>query len=360
MSPHGPPSEHTETFQSSLVMSEPFPPVRPTRPRQVRELLIEAGQDVSAWGLTKDNRVIVRPNMNTSRNTAWVFPGKDGEPLVACIWFNALTITDAGTFYVGNDRAYRQRLLDRDRGERHSDIRGNLKRWTFQSLKLDLAIQSALKHTQPVRVILVDGDDVDEAEADRGSEVSARALDPETWWVHEYDDTSGRYRLVRGGLPPERRVEDEESGIADLGDDPLLQEFVQTLDDTERDAVIKARVGQGPYRDALFERWGGCSVTNVKLKELLTASHIKPWSRCEVAKERVSVSNGLLLVPTLDRLFDRGYITFDDNFKICISSRLTDAQRVHLGIDRNMQLRIRHFDDLKPYLNWHRQEIFIP
>jgi len=49
--------------------------------------------------------------------------------------------------------------------------------------------------------------------------------------------------------------------IRDLGTDPLLQQLIQNLSDTERDAVIKARVGQGPYRDALFERWSGCSVT---------------------------------------------------------------------------------------------------
>ncbi|SDI70385.1 HNH endonuclease [Paraburkholderia steynii] len=344
-------------------MSNVLPPARPTSKRPVRELLIEAGHDVSAWSVTNTGRAIANPNDNISRNTAWSFPGKDDEPLVVCIWFNGLTITGDESFYLGNDRAYRQRLLDLDNGERRNDVRNRLRTWTSRSLQLDLAIQDAYKRNRPVRLILVDGDDVDESEADRASTVSARSLDPDIWWVHEYDFSvagGGGYRIVRGGDPPVRDVEEATPDIPDLGDDPLLQEFVQTLDETERDAVIKARVGQGPYRDALFERWGGCSVTSVTMKDLLTASHIKPWSQCETAAERISVSNGLLLVPTLDRLFDRGFITFGDDFKIRISSQLSLAHQRHLGVDPNTQLRLRHFDDLQPYLKWHRERVFKP
>jgi len=140
---------------------------------------------------------------------------------------------------------------------------------------------------------------------------------------------------------------------------PALHTFLENLDKTERDAVIKARVGQGPYRDALFERWKGCSVTGVTMKEVLVASHIKPWSQCETADERINVSNGLLLVPTLDRLFDRGYITFDDSFKILISPKLPMVQGAHLGIHPNIRLKLRKFNDLKPYLEWHRERIFM-
>lgn len=98
--------------------------------------------------------------------------------------------------------------------------------------------------------------------------------------------------------------------------------------------------------------------TGVTMKEVLVASHIKPWSQCETAKERVSVSNGLLLVPTLDRLFDRGYITFDDSFKIMISPMLSVVQMHHLGVNQNIRLRLREFEDLKPFLAWHREHIF--
>jgi hypothetical protein len=336
-------------------------PLRPPNKRPVRELLLEARHNVSAWNTTNNGRVIANPNDNISRNTAWVFPGKNDEPLVACIWFDHLTISNDRTLYLGNDRAYRQKLLALDKGTRDSDVRHRLRTWTARSYALDMAIQHAYKHTRPVRLILVDGDTVDEAAADRASTVSGRALDSETWWVHHYDFASGEYRLVRGGEPPApvSKVEPT-SDIPDLGDDPLMEEWLRDLSETERDAVIKARVGQGPFRDALFDRWGGCSVTRVKLKDLLTASHIKPWSQCDTAAERISVSNGLLLVPTLDRLFDRGLITFDQNFKIRISSEVNLFNQGELGINPNTQLRIRTLEDLKPFLKWHETYAFRP
>jgi len=96
------------------------------------------------------------------------------------------------------------------------------------------------------------------------------------------------------------------------------------------------------------------------MKDVLTASHIKPWRLCETAEERTSVSNGLLLVPTLDRLFDRGLITFDESFKIRISSQISLMHQRHFGIDPNTKLRLRSFNDLKPFLRWHEIHLFQP
>jgi len=47
------------------------------------------------------------------------------------------------------------------------------------------------------------------------------------------------------------------------------------LTDTEREALIKARVGQSDYRNDLLAYWGGCAVTDCCVPALLRASHIK-------------------------------------------------------------------------------------
>lgn len=47
-------------------------------------------------------------------------------------------------------------------------------------------------------------------------------------------------------------------------------------DETEKKAVIAARRGQGRFRKALDEAWGGCAVTGCVNRALLRASHIKP------------------------------------------------------------------------------------
>ena len=54
------------------------------------------------------------------------------------------------------------------------------------------------------------------------------------------------------------------------------------------------------------------------MNELLVASHIKPWSISD-ANEKLDIHNGLLMCPNHDKLFDRGYISFDDTGRILIS-----------------------------------------
>lgn len=63
---------------------------------------------------------------------------------------------------------------------------------------------------------------------------------------------------------------------------------------TERDALIRQRVGQDIFRDALMTYWRGtCPMTGITDPELLRASHIIRWSKCPDDEERLNVHNGL-------------------------------------------------------------------
>lgn len=328
--------------------------------RPVRELLAEAGQNVDEWATNLDGSANPNPNNNRHRNSKWAFLGLPGEPVVVCLWFtpdNGNFHPDADPpYYIGNERAYQATF---DLGPVSSrKLMAQYNVWIKSSQELDLTIQRA--KGRPVRVLLVDGTNSDEAATGRGSEVERRELDPGIWWVHSYDADTGEYRLVRGQEPaPE--VEPVAPAIPDVADDPEFLRVLASIPVTERDAVIKARIGQGPYRDALYERWGGCAVSDVTMKELLTASHIRPWRHCkETPADRVNVANGLLLVPTLDRLFDRGLITFEDDFTIRFSSRLHPREIRYLKLDANIRLRLRDFEDIRPYLDWHRKHVFQP
>jgi putative restriction endonuclease len=53
-------------------------------------------------------------------------------------------------------------------------------------------------------------------------------------------------------------------------------------------------------------------VTRVERREHLIAGHIKPW-RDGSNDERLNGENGLLLTPTIDHLFDKGFISFENN-----------------------------------------------
>jgi hypothetical protein len=123
---------------------------------------------------------------------------------------------------------------------------------------------------------------------------------------------------------------------------------------TEVKSDLLVRLGQGKFRQKLINYWNGCSVTNSNMIEILVASHIKPWKSSN-NKERLDVYNGLLLLPNLDKLFDRGYITFNNRGKIAISSQISDYEI--LGINNKMRIKVEKNHEV--YLQYHRENIFI-
>lgn len=127
---------------------------------------------------------------------------------------------------------------------------------------------------------------------------------------------------------------------------------------TERENLVRARIGQGIFRKRLIETWGGCSVTGCNITDLLVASHIKPWY-CSTNEERLDVNNGLLLIPNLDRLFDRGYISFKENGKILISNHLPNEAYKILGIHSDIKLLKPVNHKCLSFLNYHRENCFI-
>lgn len=122
---------------------------------------------------------------------------------------------------------------------------------------------------------------------------------------------------------------------------------------TEKSALMKARIGQGAFRQKLIAYWSGCAVTRFADSSLLVASHIKPW-RASSNVERLDPFNGLLLVPNLDRAFDAGYITFTPEGIVMISPMLVGSEQ--LGIHRGMSISLdpRHAQ----FLDFHRREVF--
>lgn len=127
---------------------------------------------------------------------------------------------------------------------------------------------------------------------------------------------------------------------------------------TEVERLVKQRVGQQVFREALLAYWhGACAVTGVTVTEALRASHAKPWADCATDDERLDVFNGFLLCAHLDALFDRGLITFADDGALIRSSRLPDAQAALLHLTPDLHLRhiaLAH----RPYLAYHRERVF--
>ena len=136
---------------------------------------------------------------------------------------------------------------------------------------------------------------------------------------------------------------------------PNVKPYLE-LDSTEREAIVKARRGQGQFRDRLIDYWGACAVTGCKELKILVASHIKPWSDSSLS-ERLNPYNGLLLSPNLDSCFDSGLISFDNNGNIILSSNFEKEDQRALDINEKMRL-VNIESDHMIFLEYHRNNIF--
>jgi hypothetical protein len=148
--------------------------------------------------------------------------------------------------------------------------------------------------------------------------------------------------------------------IQDALDDAAEQAIANdpALDSTEKAQLVQSRRGQGLFRDRVIAVEGSCRLTGVSNLALLVASHIKPWRSCETAAERLDGENGLLLTPSADRLFDRGFISFEPNGAMIISPRLSteDLRRLRLAeCEPARPFGERQSD----YLQHHREFIFL-
>jgi len=140
-----------------------------------------------------------------------------------------------------------------------------------------------------------------------------------------------------------------------LPDFPLAQfeDEVTGLGDTEVDRIVKQRVGQGYFRKALMDYWGGkCPLTGIAEPAMLRASHIVPWAECKTDAERLDVHNGLLLAAHWDAAFDAGLVSFSDDGRALVKPSLDAAVLALLEIHSVPALALTSDHRIK--LAWHR------
>lgn len=131
------------------------------------------------------------------------------------------------------------------------------------------------------------------------------------------------------------------------------------ITETEREAIVTARVGQGIFRESLMKKYDGrCIVTGVDDKRILIASHIRPWA-VSTNEQRLSAENGLLLSPLYDKLFDVGLITFSEDGEIICSKTLENRNVDLLKIDRNRKYDLKSSAAFIDNLRYHQNSVFL-
>jgi hypothetical protein len=133
----------------------------------------------------------------------------------------------------------------------------------------------------------------------------------------------------------------------------------EDLPETDRESLIIARRGQGLFKDRVMRIERFCRVTKVDNPVHLRASHCKPW-RDSSNEERLNGENGLLLTPTIDHLFDRGFISFEDAGRLIISPVAHNESLQRMGIDTEQPVNVGVFSQgQRAFLDYHRNSVLL-
>ncbi len=147
----------------------------------------------------------------------------------------------------------------------------------------------------------------------------------------------------------------------------VINIFDTTTVKTERESLVLSRVGQGLFRQNVINSWGNgesCALTLSSIREMLIASHIVPWSKCESDAQRLDGANGILLCAHIDKLFDAHLLTFikkGSKYISKLSPKLDASLLKGLGIQNgeelcSTKLNEAHRKRFETYLETHNNE----
>ena len=132
-----------------------------------------------------------------------------------------------------------------------------------------------------------------------------------------------------------------------------------SVNETDREAIVRARRGQGLFKQRVMRIETHCRITGVDNPNYLLASHCKPW-RDSSNEERLNGENGLLLTPTIDHLFDRGFIGFEDSGNLIISPVAHKPSLQRMGLETKGITNVGTFTDgQRQFLEFHRNAILL-
>ncbi len=125
--------------------------------------------------------------------------------------------------------------------------------------------------------------------------------------------------------------------------------------------LSKVRLGQGAFRVLITDAYARkCSISGEKTLPVLEAGHIKPYAKSGPH----FISNGILLRSDIHKLFDQGYLTITNEYKIEVSKRI--KEEFHNGKEYYKfhgmpigSLPVRDSDKPRTsFLEWHNTNIF--
>lgn len=156
---------------------------------------------------------------------------------------------------------------------------------------------------------------------------------------------------------------DESLNILEFADEQIIEDVNdnRSLSESERTAIVQARIGQGKFREDVLEKMPRCPFTGISEPYLLRASHSLPWRECDSYSDRLDPFNGLALSPTYDVLYDRGYISINEKGFLLVADQVTEELRDKLNLKPGMRILSDEdrLDLRSRFLRYHAKYVFL-
>lgn len=155
---------------------------------------------------------------------------------------------------------------------------------------------------------------------------------------------------------------------AEFEEKTLEEKHIQELPELEnykgeeKLRYIKTRVNQSFFRAMILANYDGkCAITGIDISQMLFASHIIPWS--QNIEHRLNPSNGICLSAHFDTAFDKGLISFDNNYCLILNPILAkyELQPYYISWFKQfegvkMKLPYKAMPGIE-FLEWHREQL---
>lgn len=170
---------------------------------------------------------------------------------------------------------------------------------------------------------------------------------------------ASRFREIAANLPlRDRQVVAADMEVWEYHVESVIESDT-SISLTERQSLVLARRGQGLFKERVMRIEQRCRITKVDNPVHLRASHAKPW-RDSSNDERLNGENGLLLTPSIDHLFDRGFITFEDSGRLVLSPIADLKSLDRMGVPTEQDLNVGRFTAGQcQFLEYHRNSVFL-
>ena len=103
-----------------------------------------------------------------------------------------------------------------------------------------------------------------------------------------------------------------------------------------------------------------CAVSKCSEDRILIGCHIKPVTECLKDKcgNEINTKNGIMMTPTYHKLFDDGFLSFDNQNHLLLSTHISSRNYERLSLKNRQTTSILDIEPRIEFLEWHRKMVY--